>query len=80
MFQYLQKLLKDMSGIKLGEIDIGDQVLDNEYRIKLLFKIIYKMAEKNPDIIVTKAELETMRKQVEKELQDKYPNSGIKVS
>ncbi len=81
MVQLIRKLLKSMSGLKVGEIDIGDQVLDNEYKIKLLFKLLQKIIEKNPTLQnVTQQEFETIKKNVEKELQDKYPKSDVKIT
>lgn len=69
-----------MSGIKVGDIDIGDQVVDNEYRIRLLFKILENIIRKNNLKGPLKEEIEAMKRDIEKELQDKYPNSGIKIT
>lgn len=70
-----------MSGLKVGEMDIGDQVLDNEYKIKLLFKILQKILDKNKTLHgITKEEFEEIKRTVEIELQKKYPKSDVKIT
>lgn len=69
-----------MSGIKLGDIDVGDQIIDNEYRLRLLFKILENILKKNKLQGPLKEEIEAMKRDIEKELQEKYPNSGIKIT
>jgi hypothetical protein len=36
-----------MSGLQIGDIDIGDQVVDNEYRIKFLTKLVEWIINQN---------------------------------
>ncbi len=67
-------------GIKFGEIDVS-QILENEYRINVLERILDWILKNNsafnhqltPDII------SQIRKDVIKDLQKKYPNSGIEI-
>jgi len=65
-------------GIKFGEID-ANQILDNEYRAKLVAKILDLLLLKNPSLRIPPEEVEKIKKEVERELQKKYPNSGIKL-
>ncbi len=64
--------------IKFGEID-ASQILDNEYRIKLLYKLLDWILKNNRIIGPPQNELERLKEEVIKELQEKYPNSGIKL-
>jgi hypothetical protein len=64
-------------GVKFGEIDVI-QILDNEYRIGVLEKLIEIIANNNPSMIKpTQAEIEAIRAAVVEALKKKYPNSGI---
>lgn len=65
-------------GIKFGEIDIL-QVVDNEYRSKVLEKLIKLILEKNSLHPPTSEEMQEIRNQVIRELQEKYPSSGVKL-
>lgn len=69
-----------MSGIKVGEIDIGDQVLDNQFRILILTSIVSWILANNNNINKpTEADVKKFREEAIKELQQKYPKSGIKL-
>jgi len=63
-------------GIKFGEID-ASQILENEYRILTLEKIIDKIIQQNPNAILTQKEIDNIREEVVNVLKQKYPNSGI---
>lgn len=83
MIKYLKQLLNlifPMSGIKFGDIDIGDQVVDNEYKIRILNKIVALILQKaaftQP---ITQQELDKLVEEAAKEIKDKYPNSGIQI-
>ena len=65
-------------GIKFGEID-ATQILDNEYKVKLVARILELLFSKNPQLGPTIEEMEEIKADIEKELQKKYPNSGIKL-
>lgn len=64
-------------GIKVGEIDLFKQSLNNEYRILILEIIVEKIISKSPTIL-TELDLQKIRKDAVTLLQKKYPNSGIK--
>ena len=66
-----------MSGIKLGDIDVGDQVVDNEFRIKFLTKLIEWLVNHNMPQKPTPEQIQQMRTEALDELKTKYPNSGI---
>ncbi len=64
-------------GIKFGEID-SSQILDNEYRIKVLEKILEIIINNNSSLVKpTPQEIAVARNDVVELLRKKYPNSGI---
>jgi|WetSurMetagenome_2_1015567.scaffolds.fasta_scaffold833588_1 hypothetical protein len=66
-------------GIKFGEID-SDQILDNEFRIKNLEKLIQWILVNNPTLRQpSDADLKNFQHDVLSDLQKKYPKSGIKL-
>lgn len=66
-------------GIKFGEID-ASQILDNEFRSKFTALVIEWLFDNNPQLRrPTPEEIKTLQEAVVKELQKKYPNSGIKL-
>lgn len=65
-------------GIKIGDIDIANQTLENEFRIGVLERLLENVLNSNSGIIKpTQIQLDQIRKQVVQQLQKKYPNSGI---
>ena len=64
-------------GVKFGEIDVG-QILDNEYRISVLERVIDVLLAANPSA-ASDVNIDEIRRNVLKELQKKYPNSGIEL-
>ena len=63
-------------GIKFGEID-ASQILENEFRINVLERIIDVLIQRNPANMMTPADLDRIRSEVVTLLQKKYPHSGI---
>ncbi len=64
-------------GIKLGEID-SIQILDNEFRIAVLERVVDLLLKKNPSLeAFSVADLNIIRDEVVLKLKEKYPNSGI---
>ncbi len=63
-------------GIKFGEID-ATQILDNEYRINVLERIIDLLIRRNPANAIAIEDLSGIRREVIELLQKKYPNSGL---
>ena len=65
-------------GIKIGDIDIAGQIIDNEFRIGILEKILEKLLNTNKTLVLpTQSEIEEFRAKTASELKIKYPNSGI---
>lgn len=62
-------------GVKFGEIDAG-QILDNEFRIMVLERVLDVLLAANPAAVVS-LNMDVIRQDVVNELQKKYPNSGI---
>ena len=64
--------------IKIGDIDIAQQTLDNEFRINVLEKLLERIVNSNPTLIKPdQNELNQIRVEVVEQLKRKYPNSGI---
>ncbi len=66
--------------VKFGDIDIAKQILENEF-FNVCFDIVIKFLQThNPDMkFPDKDDWVNIRKDALKILQDKYPNSGIKL-
>lgn len=64
--------------IKIAGIDLFDQGLDNEFRINFLEAIVEKILLKNPNLLSRK-QINQLRKNAVKQLQDKYPEAGIEL-
>lgn len=62
-------------GVKFGEIDAG-QILDNEFRIMVLERVLDVLLAANPAAVAS-LNMDVLRQDVVNELQKKYPNSGI---
>lgn len=64
-------------GVKFGEIDIS-QVLENEYKIGVLEKLLEYLLQNNSTLVKpTPEQINQMRVEVVENLKKKYPNSGI---
>lgn len=64
-------------GIKFGEID-SSQILDNEFRIGVLEKLLEFILNNNPNIVKpTEENINDIRNAAIEVLKKKYPNSGI---
>lgn len=66
-------------GIQIGEIDVASQILENEYRIMVLERVVDRLIQRFPVIggPISSTEMDEIRQSVIKQLQQKYPNSGI---
>jgi hypothetical protein len=64
--------------IKIGNVDILNQTLDNEFKIRVLEIIVDNILLKNPNIL-SKGQLKEIRLNVLKSLQKKYPEAGIEL-
>ena len=65
-------------GIKIGDIDIANQTLENEFRLGVIERLLEMVLNSNPNLKKpTQKELGLIRQEVVQQLQKKYPNSGI---
>lgn len=62
--------------IKIGGIDLTESVINSEYRILVLEKVIDILIQRTK-IGITPDEIEAIRQQAIKELDEKYPSAGI---
>lgn len=62
--------------LRIGEIDIVQQTLESEFQIERLLRIVELIVNK-ADIKISHAELDGINNTVLKNLQRKYPHSGI---
>jgi hypothetical protein len=62
-------------GVKFGEIDAG-QILDNEFRIMVLERVLDVLLAANPAAVAS-LNMDVIRQDVVNELQKKYPISDI---
>ncbi|EKD99849.1 MAG: hypothetical protein ACD_22C00166G0015 [uncultured bacterium] len=66
-------------GVKFGEIDVT-QILDNEFRVKFVAGLVQWIFDNNPQLKKPNhEEIKLLQEAVVKELQKKYPNSGLKL-
>ncbi len=63
--------------ISIGGIDITDAIINAEYRIGILERIIDKLLRVAPHGTFTDADIAVIRKEVIRTLQEKYPDAGI---
>ena len=67
--------------IRIGDVDVATQILDNEFRIAVLERIVEKLLASVTGPItggpISVAELSKIRSEVFEELKKKYPNSGL---
>lgn len=64
-------------GIKFGEIDTA-QIIDNEYRAKVIEELVKLIIGKNNLQGPTEEEMEEIKDKVIEGLKKRYPNSGVK--
>lgn len=67
-----------MSGIKIGDFDLGDKVLDHEYKIRLLTKLLEWIVNNNTLKGPTPEELKKIRDDIILEIKELYPKLDIK--
>ncbi|MHC4575204.1 MAG: hypothetical protein ACYS76_13915 [Planctomycetota bacterium] len=67
-------------GMKIGDVDVASQIIENEYRIMVLENVIERLTAKLPLLggpPISPQEMNEIRRSVVEQLQKKYPNSGI---
>jgi len=63
--------------ISIGGINIADSVLNLEFRLGVLERIIDTLGQRGQLGSLNQAEIEAIREQVLADLQKRYPDSGI---
>lgn len=64
-------------GISIGGIDLTDSVINAEFRIGILERIVDRLVRAAPPGTVTETDLRLIRLEVITALQKKYPQAGI---
>lgn len=58
--------------------DGSQQIIDNEYKIKILFRLINRIYSANPHLVsVSPTEFETIKQEILSEIREKYPNDEV---
>lgn len=64
-------------GIQVGGIDIANAIIDAEFRINVLEKVIDKLLKVTPSGTLTDKDIQKFRDESIASLQQKYPSAGI---
>lgn len=64
--------------IQVGGVDLLDSVLNNEFRLAVLEKVIDRLIRVAPPGALTDKDLEKFREEAIREMQHKYPGAGLK--
>lgn len=64
-------------GIRVGGIDLAGGVLDAEYRIAVLEKILERLLVQVAPDALSQEDLDRFRREAIADLQAKYPDAGI---
>ena len=67
--------------IKVGDVEVANQILENEFRLANLEKILEFIANNNQGKIVVpnQVQLEQMRSLSLQQMKTKYPNMGLEL-
>lgn len=63
--------------IHIGGLDLTDTVVNLEFRMGVLERVMDKVAAFVPAGALTQADLEAIREQVMKDMQKRYPDLGL---
>lgn len=63
--------------IHIGGLDLTDTVINLEFRMSVMERLMDKMVAFVPPGAFTQADLEAIREQVMKDMQKRYPDLGI---
>ena len=64
-------------GISIAGIDLADSVINAEFRIGILERLVERLARAAPPGTLTQSDMENIRKEVLEALKKKYPSAGI---
>jgi len=62
---------------KTNTIDFADSMINSEFRIGVLERIIDHIIQRSPPGLITANDLEVIRKTALSDLQRKYPDAGL---
>lgn len=65
-------------GISIGGIDLADSVINAEFRIGVLERIVDRLLRVAPAGTLTEQDMKQIREAVISDLQKRYPDAGIK--
>jgi hypothetical protein len=65
-------------GIKIGNIDITDSLLNTEFRVLVLESIVDRLLKVSPPGVLSQRDLADIRDKAVESMQEKYPDAGIK--
>jgi len=63
--------------IRIGDIDVTNGIIDTEFRITVLEKVIDRLLRVAPPGTITDKDIEKFRDESIEILQKKYPSAGI---
>jgi hypothetical protein len=66
--------------IQIGDVDVTSQILDSEFRIAVLERVVDHLISRFPAVggsPITQTDMARIRSDVVAAMQRKYPNSGI---
>jgi len=69
-------------GIKIGDVDVASQIIQNEYRIGVLELLLETLLKRMPTLggrPIPQQEIQEIRRRVVAMLREKYPESGIEL-
>jgi len=69
-------------GIKIGEVDVASQILENEYRVAVLERVVDFLLSRAQTVTgpaLSPTDLNRIRREVVEQLKEKYPNSGLEL-
>lgn len=64
--------------ISVGGINLVDGVIDAQYRIGVLERVVDHLVQRSAPGIITKADIERYQGEALADMQKKYPDAGIK--
>jgi hypothetical protein len=65
-------------GISIGGIDIANSIINTEFRILVLEKIVDRLLQVAPPGVLSAMDMEKIRDEALTSIQKKYPEAGIK--
>ena len=66
--------------VSVGGINLVESIIDAQYRIAVLEKIVEHLAQRSPVGALTQNDVERFQKESLSELQRKYPSAGLRKS